>query len=386
MATIKHYISSCIRRMIHLVKYIVSHIILAIFLTLLCLRKFVSYKSISCPSYESPGPGRFSESILIIRTKYGNSAKSIVSNEYFHMEDTLPIDTTDSCSLFFVDTGNCFFKLSKIAYLCRQKKISVIIANSVSLCESDNVHGVYILGLKIISLFFRIRISFVLWDTCSLLYTQHLHSIKLRASSGYLRYYPVDNPLCFPDIHLIDSSSYNSDMIVRGLFPLYNKDRLLPLEKSIDLSFIGQVDGYRNGRLIYISRLLQLKENSNFNICILSNIRDQFLPWDDYFEIIRRSRIVFNFSESHHMHQFKGRVVEALFANCLLLEHVESPISRYLTPGLHYTTYSSPRDLINKICYYVKNPSIAEKIASNGREFALRNFTSTRYWNALLHK
>jgi glycosyltransferase involved in cell wall biosynthesis len=152
-----------------------------------------------------------------------------------------------------------------------------------------------------------------------------------------------------------------------------------PKEKDISVFFSGQIGDYRSNRKEYVDYLLK----NGFGRHIYTNDRATQISKKDYFEIMGRARMVVNFSMSVDFHQLKGRVFEAIFAKCLLLESRNPQIECFFRDGEHYIAYDSKEDLLDKILYFGKNPAEAERIAQNARDLVLKEFTTENFWKSV---
>ncbi len=152
-----------------------------------------------------------------------------------------------------------------------------------------------------------------------------------------------------------------------------------PKEKDISVFFSGQIGDYRNNRKEYIDHLIK----NGFGKHIYTNDRATQMPIREYFEKMGRARIVVNFSMSVDFHQLKGRIFEAMFTNCLLLESRNPQIECFFSDGEHYVAYDSKEDLLNKILYFEKNPAEGERLAQNARNLVLKEFTTENFWKSV---
>src|ERR1051326_4446062 len=155
-------------------------------------------------------------------------------------------------------------------------------------------------------------------------------------------------------------------------------------KKTIDVSFIGTLNGYNNIRLNYIQYLVNNKVPINFT----GGQREEKLSVQQYAEFVRKSKINLNFSVSAEIktHQCKGRVFEILASNSLLLESENYATKRRLTPGTHYIEFSNESDLKDKIEYFLKNES--ERIEKEKNELNIYNekYTATSFWSSVFER
>jgi len=154
------------------------------------------------------------------------------------------------------------------------------------------------------------------------------------------------------------------------------KTAILPAKKDISLFFSGQIDDYRKNRRDTIEYLADAGRGDY----IFTADRAGQLSKSEYFATMARARMVLNFSQSVDFDQLKGRVFEAMFAQCLLLETRNPQIECLFKDGLHYVAFDSKEDLLEKISFYEANPDEAERIARNARELVMKSFTTENFW------
>ena len=81
--------------------------------------------------------------------------------------------------------------------------------------------------------------------------------------------------------------------------------------------------------------------------------------------------------------QCKARAIEACLAGCLLFETRGSPLSNWLTPGVHYLEYSDPQE----VRAAVNHPTFAEQCKEIGMEAQRRIMDldlPTRFWSTVM--
>ncbi len=166
---------------------------------------------------------------------------------------------------------------------------------------------------------------------------------------------------------------------VEGALPLYLPEAANPeihkpynVEKSIDVSFVGQCYGNR-AEVIY-----QLQENG-------INIETYGLGWprgplstEEMVRMYSKSKINLGFGGiAGHKDTFclKGRDFEIPMSGGLYLTEGHSELAVAFSLGEEIITYSGIEDLVNKIQYYLNNPAMAEEVRKKGYKRALRDHT-----------
>jgi hypothetical protein len=91
--------------------------------------------------------------------------------------------------------------------------------------------------------------------------------------------------------------------------------------------------------------------------------------------IYSKSKIVFNQSSEKVPETMNMRIFEALGCGALLVTN-EVPLQRRLfKDGIHYVKFTSPKDLMRKVKYFLSHPKEACEIARQGHEYALKHHT-----------
>ena len=102
------------------------------------------------------------------------------------------------------------------------------------------------------------------------------------------------------------------------------------------------------------------------------------LSTEEMVKMYSQSRINLGFgSVAGHKDTFclKGRDFEIPMSGGLYLTEAHPELSRVFCPGEEILTYSSVKDLVRKIRYYLDHPAEAEAIRKRGYERALREHT-----------
>lgn len=166
---------------------------------------------------------------------------------------------------------------------------------------------------------------------------------------------------------------------VEGALPIYlpegaNPDIHKPydVEKTIDVSFIGQCYG---NRALIIS---ELKKQGIGVQAYGLGWPDGPLSTEEMVKTYSRSRINLGFgSVAGHKDTFclKGRDFEIPMSQGLYLTEAHPELSRVFCPGEEILTYSSVEDLVQKVRYYLSHSEEADAVRKKGYERALREHT-----------
>lgn len=152
--------------------------------------------------------------------------------------------------------------------------------------------------------------------------------------------------------------------------------------RDINVSFSGQIDGYRSYRMQYIQHLM---ENNIPVYCSLTKKNLQ-PTYSKYLEILKRSKIALNFSYSVDSHQLKGRIFEAMLCGALLMESENPQTQCYFLPGIDYVGFNSKEDLVAKIKYYLEHEDERAKIAAQGKQKVQQYYNHILFWEKVINK
>ena len=150
--------------------------------------------------------------------------------------------------------------------------------------------------------------------------------------------------------------------------------------RDIDVSFLGQVGGYRSKRLPYLEHLME----HNIPVYWSGFDKAQQRPISKYVEVLTRSRVALNFSHSVDYHQLKGRVYEVLLCGSLLLESNNPQIERFFEPMKDYVGFDTPADMVDKIEYFLAHETERQEIAASGQAKAVRYCDGQAFWNTVV--
>jgi hypothetical protein len=155
----------------------------------------------------------------------------------------------------------------------------------------------------------------------------------------------------------------------------------LGLERDIDVSFAGS-------RLYYPDRQAMLQSLTDLGIKVVTGGGDPMfrLSLRDYVDRLCRSKISLNFSltADGNLHQFKGRVIEAILCGALLFESENDVTPRYLTPYRHYIPFGDAADLAAKIRRYLGNDPARRAVAAAARAHVMENLSERVWWRRVL--
>jgi hypothetical protein len=144
---------------------------------------------------------------------------------------------------------------------------------------------------------------------------------------------------------------------------------LINFSRTIDVSFIGNfgaLGSIRNETLAMIKNYFP------------NHITCKFTPPSEMVNIYQKSKIVFNISVNGDLNM---RFFEAIASGALLItDRIKNGLESLFKENVHYVGYSSPKEAIDKINYYLQNEEERIAIASAGLSIAFKMHTYDARW------
>jgi hypothetical protein len=253
--------------------------------------------------------------------------------------------------------------------LCRLSKPDVLFISWFAIPQSPNnpkLETLYFIKFKL-----NIPIIVCWWDSVygiNMSIAESLskfvdHHVVLDSSEAYLKY--TQNSSQYLPMHVP-----NDTKIFRNP----------GLTRDIGVSFIGS-RATRPERLDALDYL----QDRRVEILIAGGQREQRLSVYRYADILKRSQLTINFSDTTcEFHQTKGRVYEACLCGALLLESQNTETRKILTPMLDYVEFSDKFDLLEKIKYYLDHKEEASALASSGCRKVTQYYSGVTFWQKIL--
>lgn len=308
---------------------------------------------------------------LILRYKYyGPDPRLGEGTEAFILDNTLAAARRASFEGFYWDADYTGFPHGDWHLLerARAARPDVLLLSSY---EADNPKQPRLETLRLMRRYWNIPIVAFWWDTC------------------WDGFWPSIQPLLpIVDLHVVGENPRMTMFDGREVGPV--RKRFISLwtcldpafstnpgqARDIEVSFLGQVDGYRSERTPFIEHL----RAERVPLYTSLETRDRQMSHAAYVDVLQRSKIGLNFSHSVHGHQLKGRVFETLRAGALLLETDNPQTPCCFTPMQDYVPFSTPGDLVEKIRYYLAHEAERRAIAERGERKAHDLYNHDIYW------
>jgi spore maturation protein CgeB len=158
-------------------------------------------------------------------------------------------------------------------------------------------------------------------------------------------------------------------------------------ECEYDVSFVGSIYGHR------AKWISALRQGGIAVSCFGHGTEHGVVDAADIPGIYRNSRISLNFSgagqragEGGGNRQIKARTFEVPGAGGFLLTEAVSGLDRYFALGREVATFASPRELVEKVRYYLANPDERDCIARSGYERTRADHTYEARFASILRR
>jgi len=181
---------------------------------------------------------------------------------------------------------------------------------------------------------------------------------------------------------IVDEARYDQRYIQFNLSTGTNKKIFYDhgLKKDIDVSFIGNTKVAN--RMMYLDYL----KTSGIDVYVSGGTKKTELSWDEYATLLSRSKITLNFCLNDKYPQIKGRVMEAMACNTMLIEDEGTVTNQLFEEGKDFIMVKSKEDMLEKIQYYLAHDSEREAIAASGHKKQQEFYTAKNIWNYLFKK
>jgi len=162
-------------------------------------------------------------------------------------------------------------------------------------------------------------------------------------------------------------------------------------EKQIDLLFLGNYGGSKQSRSDVLLRLDKELDDlwiggpgwrdTNARHSFRGAFGDDFRRWNS------RAKIGLCLVPSQHTHlelYYPARLVQTMATRTFALATYTSRLEELFTRKVHLDWYSSYDELVDLIHYWLKHDEERERVAQQGYEHVLKNFTLKQYANRVL--
>lgn len=188
---------------------------------------------------------------------------------------------------------------------------------------------------------------------------------RLVYNLNFTRVNKIDYLLFATSLHLAKQYHLPYQLFPMAVDPTNIPNRLPLAERKYDISFVGsfiKIYQERNDLLNLIQQSFP-QQRLRFETGVFLRKMG---------EIYADSRIVFNWNYGNVLTM---RLFEGMAAGSLMLTNYAHNIELLGQNGRHYVIYDDPRDLINKIAFYLSNLGLTQEIAKNGYQKVMTEHT-----------
>jgi spore maturation protein CgeB len=148
-------------------------------------------------------------------------------------------------------------------------------------------------------------------------------------------------------------------------------------KRAIDVSYAGT---YKRDRLEHINYLI----DNGVPVYYRGGERGEHLTTAKYADVFQRSKITLSFARAHCSHVINARPFEAMNCGAMVMEEENFETAKLFIPFVDYVPYTSKKDLVEKVKYYLKHDKERKIIARNGYEKVTNLFSAKRFWQLLI--
>lgn len=155
--------------------------------------------------------------------------------------------------------------------------------------------------------------------------------------------------------------------------------------KELDISFVGTHTSAL--RPFWLSVALLAAKQLHLKQRLMPHRREAgvALTIEDYARVLRRSRMVLNFSSRYGSYKMMtGRTWQAMTAGVVLLDEENRFTPFYFVPFIHYIPYSTRSELEFAMRFFARNDEFARKIGASASAFCREHYSSEAIWSRLL--
>jgi len=153
-------------------------------------------------------------------------------------------------------------------------------------------------------------------------------------------------------------------------------------KRDINVSYTGSLKKDRLERINY------LVDNS-IPVYYRGGEREEHLTTSEYADIFKRSKITLSFARQyfpHYSHVIDARPFEAMNCGTMVMEEENFETPKLFIPFVDYVPYTSKKDLLEKVQYYLKHDKERKIIARNGYEKVINLYSARRFWELLIER
>ncbi len=105
----------------------------------------------------------------------------------------------------------------------------------------------------------------------------------------------------------------------------------------------------------------------------------------EYAKILNKAKISLSITD-HTPTIMTGRMAETMFCGVMLLQQENSELEKLYIPSVDYVSFTTHEDMLEKAKYYLSHKEEREKIAKNGHDKAITQYSAKKFWQIILDK
>ena len=150
--------------------------------------------------------------------------------------------------------------------------------------------------------------------------------------------------------------------------------------RDLGILFVGSRKGYRDLWCAHLEAA-GLPLHRRFT----DQSRANSLGTEDYLQLLKRARLVFNCSlVSSRAQQTNFRIYEAMSARAPLLELDFPGMRDYFVPYVHYAPFANTHEMISTARFLLKHRDVAERMAEQAFAWYQGHFAGPHFWRRLV--
>lgn len=149
-------------------------------------------------------------------------------------------------------------------------------------------------------------------------------------------------------------------------------------ERPIPVSFVGETQD-RPERQYFLNAVQQA--GLPLFLAGEQSVRHHRLSTAEYAHVMQHSKIGISITSHPTRPQMKGRVLELLACETLLMEQENDSTAAHFTAMQDYVPYTTPQDLVDRIRYYLAHEAESRTIAEHGHATYRAGYTPAHFWH-----
>jgi len=182
----------------------------------------------------------------------------------------------------------------------------------------------------------------------------------------------------------VEQRSAFRDRLVCSPYPVNNRNFFPDATKAFDVSFFGSYVSYL--RPLWLTSAIRAANKFGLETNIRAHERTNDCPnMADYAKILRRSRMVLNFSSRYgQVKMMTGRVWQAMHSGVVLLEEDNDMTEHFYLPLVHYAPFENILQLTHMMRFFDQNKDYAQRLGVRAAAFSQKYYSASSIWARIL--